>query len=97
MYSLVRLASAFSRDEVEAALSKPMSNGKPLTLQHFFALAGVHLAKERSRLFKLIRRDNLSARELATVVRGEYLPKRRTGGKDSRKRRVRSEVSVAVI
>lgn len=67
-----RMAAAYDRDDLAAALKIPQANGNMLTFRHFELLAEVRSAKDRDGLLKRTRNLSWSSRELESEIRSKY-------------------------
>ena len=76
---LEKFATVFTRDEALAQAGTARSDGKSLELMHFLELSKVPKASDRSKWFKIVRAENLSANALQQRLAAE-LPRAASAG-----------------
>lgn len=82
IYDLSNVSAAFTRDFVKAQVEEKMSNGGYLTWNHFKELQKVGSEKRQLALLKQVRRECLSANELALELQGNKEAEvKRSGGR----------------
>ena len=82
IYDLSNVSAAFTRDFVKAQVEEKMSNGGYLTWNHFKELQKVSSEKRQLALLKQVRRECLSANELALELQGNKEAEvKRSGGR----------------
>ena len=82
IYDLSNVSAAFTRDFVKALVEEKMSNGGYLTWTHFKELQKVSSEKRQLALLKQVRRECLSANELALELQGNKEAEvKRSGGR----------------
>lgn len=82
IYDLSNVSAAFTRDFVKAQVEEKMSNGGYLTWNHFKELQKISSEKRQLALLKQVRRECLSANELALELQGNKEAEvKRSGGR----------------
>jgi hypothetical protein len=90
LYACLNVARKFTREQVEQAASRPMSDGRHLSFHHLMHLASIQSEGERQRLTEVAQIEGWSTRQLAREIEAAGLGKTKSSNGGRKPARPRS-------